>query len=169
MAVQKLRINYVLLGDSDWNNLMKACEELGYDKSSILKNALQGYFKRYRDFYVEAGIKDAEARGITSSEHFITLRDRALEDLPQYQGSLPLFGQSPIDLIPPMPVEERFRRKYNTVELSRFNFVLLRVGYIVHRDSYPQMIGRMVSQHLKDNWETAYLPQIERDNQSDYR
>lgn len=169
MAIQKLRINYVLLSDRDWDNLMKACEELGYDKSSILKNALQGYFKRYRDFYVEAGIKDARARGISSSEHFVTLRDLSIDDLPQYQESFPLFGQTPIDEVPPMPVEEKFRRKYNTIDLSRFNYVLLRVGYIVHRDSYPQMIGRMVSQHLRDNWETAYLPQIERDSQNDYR
>lgn len=168
MAIKELRINHVLLGDDDWEKLMKACEELGYNKSSILKNALQAYFKRYRDFYVKAGIADAQARGITSSEHFLILRDRSEEDLPPYLKSLPLFGQSPIDTIPPIPVEEKYRRKYNTIELSRFNYVLLRVGHIVHRDSYPQMIGRMVRTHLIDNWDSAYLPQIERDAKEDY-
>lgn len=171
MAIKELRINHVLLSDEDWEKLMKACEELGYNKSSILKNALQGFFRRdrNRDFYINAAVADAKARGITSSQHFVILRDQSEDDLPPYLDTFPLFGQSPIDTIPPLPVDERFRRKYNTIELSRYNFVLLRVAHIVHRDSYPQIIGRMVKSHLIDNWESAYLPQIIRDEKDDYR
>lgn len=166
--IKEFRIAYVLLSDDDWAKLLEACDELGYDKSSIVKNALQGFFKRYRDFYVNAGLADAEARGISSSQHFMILRDKAEEDLPQYIKALPLFGQSPIDTIPPLPQDEKLRRKYNTIKLSAFNYVLLRVAHLVHRDSYPQMVGRMVRSHLQDNWVDAYLPQIERDKQNDY-
>jgi len=169
MATKELRINHVLLSDEDWGKLLKACEELGYNKSSILKNALQGYFKRYRDFYINAGIADAKARGIKSSEHFTTLRDKSEEDLPPYENFLPRFGESPIETIAPPANEERFKRKYNTIELSAYNYVLLRVGHIVHSDSYPQMIGKMVKTHLIDNWESAYLPQMTRDEQNDYQ
>jgi len=169
MTTKQLRINHILLGDEDWKKMLTACDELGYNKSSILKNALQGYFKRYRDFYVNAGILDAKARGITSSEHFITLRDASEDALPHYLDSLPLFGQSPIDTIAPIPNEEGNKRKYNIVELSAFNFVLLRVGKIVHRDSYSQMVGRMVKVHLIDNWESVYLPQMARDVSNDYQ
>ncbi|MBD2083368.1 hypothetical protein [Leptolyngbya sp. FACHB-17] len=171
MALKELRIAHVLLPDEDWDRLMLACDELGYNKSSILKNALQGYFRRNRDFYIYAGIKDAEARGISSSEHFQILRDKSEDDLPSYTRSLVLDKQDPLTLenIIAIPNDKQFRRAYNTIEISAFNFALLRVGHIVHRDSYPQMVGRMVRWHLLKNWAEAYLPQIELDKKNDYQ
>ena len=168
-VIKELRINHVLVLDEDWEKLMLACEELDYDKSSIIKNGLQGFFRRYHDYYVRAGILDAEARGMATSEHFTILRDKSEDDLLPYGDKFPDFGKSPIDLIPPLPKDPQYRRGYNTIKLSRYNFVLLRVAHIIYRDSYPQIVGRMIRSHLADNWESAYLPQIARDKLNDYK
>ena len=101
---------------------------------------------------------------MTEAEYFKTLRDGSDEDLPRYLGDRPLFGQTPIDTIPLLPSEDPLKRKYNTIGLSAYNYVLLKAARIVHEGSFVQLVSRMIVKHLADNWETVYQPQIDRDH-----
>lgn len=166
--LRKLRISHILLEDGDWQKLETACDELGYDKSGIVKNIIQGFFKQHRDFYVNAGILDAKARGITSSQHFVILRDESEEDLPNYVESLPILDDMPLRTVPPLPLKADLKRKFNLINMPSFNYVLLRVAHIIHRDSYPQLLGKIARSHLAQHWEATYLPQIERNTKDDY-
>ena len=162
--IKEIRINYLLCTDETWQQVTLACDELGWNKSSIVKQMLHGFFRRDGEFYARAGILDAEARGMTEEEYFRCLRDESEEALSPYTGNRPLFGQSPIDTIPPLATDENLKRKYNTIGLSAYNSVLLKVARIVHHDSFVQIVSRMIVKHLADNWETVYQPQIDRDH-----
>jgi hypothetical protein len=168
LVIKEVRINYILATDENWQRILLACEELGLSKSAIIKQMLHGFMRRDGAFYARAGIMDAEARGMSEGAYFDCLRDGADEALRPYTGSRPLFGQSPIDAIPLLPTDEKLKRTYNTVGLSAYNYVLLKVARIVHNDSFVQIISRMIVKHLADNWESVYQPQIERDRQSKF-
>lgn len=164
--IRQVRVNYLLCTQDTWDKIELACTELGWNKSEIVKQMLHGFFARdlkESQFYAKAGIADAEARGMTEAEYFRTLRDDKEPQLLPYVSGRPVFGQSPIDTIPPLPTDEDLRRKYNTIGLSAYNYVLLRVAQIVHDSSFVQIVSRMLVKHLQDSWETSYRPQIERD------
>lgn len=167
--LQTLRISHVLAEDGDWNRVLLACQELGYDKSGIIKNVLQAFFRKHREFYLEYALLDATARGISSSEHFVILRDKTEEELPRYKEAPPNPTPTPLDIVPPLPLEDAYRRKMNTLKIPTYNFVLLRNAHMLHRDSYPQLVGKIIRVHLLEHWETTYLPQIEREQKTDYR
>lgn len=166
--LQSLRISHVLIELLDWEKLTEICDELGYDKSGIVKNCLQGFFKKNRDFYAEFGVLDAKARGISSSEHFTILKERAEEDLPSYQEPPPNPSPTPLDEIYPLPLKDDYRQKLTVLKLPAFNYVLLRNAHILHKDSYPQLVGRIIRSHLTEHWEKTYFPQIEREKRNDY-
>lgn len=159
----ELRVNYIYADDSVWEKLTLACQELGWNQSSIVKQCLHGFFRRDGRFYAEAGRIDATARGMTEEEYFVCLRDQSEEDLRPYQNGRPAFGAAPIDLIAPTPTDPVFRRTHHTIGLSAYYFVLLKVARIVDGGSMVQVISRMLIKHFQDNWESSYLPQIERD------
>jgi hypothetical protein len=167
-VIKEVRINYILATDENWERIALACEELGWSKSAIVKQMIHGFLRRDGEFYARAGLMDAEARGMAEAEYFDCLRDGADDSLRQYNGSRPLFGQSPIDAIPLLPTDEKLKRTYNTVGLSAYNYVLLKVARIVHNDSFVQIISRMIVKHLADNWAAVYQPQIDRDRQSKF-
>ena len=166
--IKEVRLNYILATSENWQRITLACDELGWNKSAIVKQMLHGFFRRDGKFYAEAGIMDAEARGLTEEDYFNCLRDESEEALRPYTGDRPLFGQSPIDATPPLPTDDSLKRKYNVIGLSAYNFVLLKVAKIVHRDSFVQVVSRMIVKHLNDNWEAVYQPQIDRDRTSKF-
>jgi hypothetical protein len=161
--IRELRVNYLFVEDTTWEKLTLACDELGWNKSSIVKQALHGFFRRDGAFYADAGILDAQSRGMSEEEYFRTLRDSSEDDLARYTAGRPGFGASPIDAIAPVPQESKYRRAYNTIGLSAYYYVLLKVARIVDGDSMVQVISRMVVKHFDDNWAVSYQPQIERD------
>jgi len=167
-VIKEVRLNYILATTENWQRITLACDELGWSKSAIVKQMLHGFFRRDGKFYAEAGIMDAAARGLTEEEYFNCLRDESEEALRPYTGDRPLFGQSPIDAIPPLSTDDSLKRKYNTIGLSAYNYVLLKVARIVHHDSFVQIVSRMIVKHLNDNWESAYQPQIDRDQRSKF-
>jgi len=167
-VIKEVRLNYILATSENWQRITLACDELGWNKSAIVKQMLHGFFRRDGKFYAEAGIMDAAARGLTEEEYFNCLRDEGEEALRPYTGDRPLFGQSPIDATPPLPTDDSLKRKYNVIGLSAYNFVLLKVAKIVHRDSFVQVVSRMIVKHLNDNWEAVYQPQIDRDRTSKF-
>jgi hypothetical protein len=161
--IRELRINYIFAEQQTWERLMLACDELGWNKSAIVKQCLHGFFRRDGEFYADAGIIDAQARGMSEEEYFKTLRDSSEEDLQRYINGRPGFGASPIDLILPINSSVENKRSYNTIGLSAYNYVLLKVARVVDGGSMIQVVSRMIVKHLNDNWEKFYWPQIERD------
>lgn len=162
--IREMRINYIFAEDSTWEKLMLACDELGWNKSTIVKQCLHGFFRRDGEFYANAGILDAQSRGMSEEDYFKTLRDGSEDDLDRYLAGRPGFGASPIDAIPPIPTESAYKRTYNTIGLSAYNYVLLKVARIVDGGSMVQVVSRMLVKHFNDNWETVYQPQIDRDH-----
>lgn len=169
LMIRELRINYIFADDPTWAKLMLACEELGWNKSTIVKQCLHGFFRRDGEFYAEAGILDAQSRGMKEEDYFKTLRDKSEEDLARYSEGRPGFGKSPIDEIPLISTESAYRRKYNTIGLSAYNYVLLKVARIVDGGTMVQVVSRMVVKHLADNWEIAYQVQIDRDHRCKFK
>lgn len=143
---------------------MLACDELGWNKSSIVKQCLHGFLRRDRDFYARAGLLDAEARDMSEEDYFKTLRDGSEDNLARYVAGRPGFGATPLDAIELIPANPEFKRAYNTIGLSAYNYVLLKVAKIVDGGSMVQVISRMIVKHFDDNWKTAYQPQIDRDH-----
>lgn len=142
---------------------MLACTELGWSKAAIAKQCLHGFFRRDGDFYANAALIDAKARGMSEEDYFKILRDGSEEDLDRYIDGRPAFGAAPIDEIAPIPSLSENRRSYNTIGLSAYNYVLLKVARIVDGGSMTQVISRMIVKHLDDHWEKSYFSQIERD------
>lgn len=161
--IRELRLNYIYADDQTWEKLALACDELGWNQSSIVKQCLHGFFRQDGRFYAEAGKVDAEARGMTEEAYFACLRDQTEEDLRPYRDGRPAFGAAPIDSIPLIPTDPTSRRAHHTIGLSAYNYVLLRVARVVDGGSMVQVVSRMLIKHFQDNWETSYLPQIERD------
>jgi hypothetical protein len=167
--IRELRINYIFADDPTWEKLLLACEELGWNKSTIVKQCLHGFFRRDGEFYADAGILDAQSRGMSEEEYFKTLRDGSEDDLTRYSKGRPGFGASPLDAIEPIPTDPAYKRKYNTIGLSAYNFVLLKVARIVDGGAMVQVVSRMIVKHLDDNWETAYQLQIDRDRNCKFK
>lgn len=167
--IREMRINYIFADDATWNRLRLACDELGWNKSTIVKQTLHGFMRRDGAFYAEAGIKDAEARGMAEEEYFRILRDKSEEHLSRYLAGRPAFGMAPIDAIAPISSDRAFKRQYNTIGLSAYNFVLLKVARIVDGGSMVQVVSRMIVKHFQDNWQTAYQPQIDRDRRCNFK
>lgn len=142
---------------------MLACEELGWNKSTIVKQCLHGFFERDGAFYAKAGILDAQSRGMAEEDYFRILRDGSEDDLARYVAGRPGFGASPIDAIAPVLQKANYKRTYNTIGLSAYNYVLLKVARIVDGGTMVQVISRMLVKHLNDNWEPVYQIQIGRD------
>lgn len=167
--LRSLRITYVLADDATWDKLMLACDELGWTKKLIVKQALHGFCRRDGEFYAQAGIKDAQARGMTEQDYFRTLRDGVPGDLRPYDADPPKFGVSPLMTVLPLPTDLDYRRNYSSIELSAYNYVLVRVACIVERTSLVQVVSRMIVKHLEDNWAIAYQSQIDRDRECRFR
>ena len=167
--IRELRINYIFADDETWERLMLACEELGWNKSTIVKQCLHGFFRRDGAFYANAGIVDAEARGMTEQDYFRTLRDGVEDNLARYTAGRPGFGAAPIDAIPLVATDPEYKRAYNMIGLSAYNFVLLKVARIVDGGTMVQVVSRMILKHFQDNWEVAYQPQIDRDRDCKFK
>jgi predicted DNA-binding protein len=167
--IRDLRINYIFLGEEDWQKLNLACDELGWTKSLIVKNCIHAFFRRYRDYYADAGLKDAEHRGMTEEDYFRTLRDKSEKDLERYKLGRPGFPPSPLDAIEPLPTTDEYKRKYNKIGLSAYNLVLLKVAHVVDGGSLVQLVSRIIVSHLNQNWEEIYQPQIDMDRRCKFR
>jgi hypothetical protein len=161
--IKEIRINYLFLNDESWSKLMLACDELGWNKSSIIKHCLNEFFQRHQEFYVRFGKMDAQARGMTQEDYFRVLRDRSEDDLLPYVQRRPEFRDSPLDGIALVPQHESFKRKYNVIGLFSYNYVLLKVARIVAGTSMVQVVSRSIVKHLQDDWDTTYQPEIDRD------
>lgn len=161
--IRDLRISYVFATPETWAKVELACSELGWSKASILKQMLHGFMAVDGAFYANAGKLDAAARGMSEEDYFRTLRDLSEKQLPRYLEGRPAFGKAPIDEIDLIPPNDENRYRYNTISLSAYNCVLVKVAHIVDTGPLVQVVSRAIVKHLDDKWEKNYLPQIERD------
>lgn len=166
-----LRINFIYMFPETKERFTAASESLGWPYRTLAQQVIQAFFKKHRDFYVEAALKDAEARGMDESDYYQTLRDRSDDDLARYVRGRPGFGVAPLDPVEPIPTGGEFKQKYNTITLSNYNYVLLRVAKVIDADnsSLTQVVSRMVKYHFDHYWVPNYEPQIELDQRCKFR
>jgi hypothetical protein len=120
-TTKEVVISAIYLPDKQWQMLELAWIHLGYSSRSIAKNALQGFFAREKQYYIEAALRDANSRGISQQEHYKILRDG---------GKLPRINNpanhpaSPIAWVPDLVIPAN-KRRYSSIEMSAFNYTLL--------------------------------------------
>ncbi|KPQ33010.1 MAG: hypothetical protein HLUCCA11_19820 [Phormidesmis priestleyi Ana] len=158
-----VRLNYVLMTDETHQRFVAACDQLGWARKSLVQQCIQSFFTEHRSFYCNAAIADAAARGIHQNQYYSLLRDGDEGKLPVYLNLRPSFGESPIATTPPVPTDTSNRRRYSTVTMGDFNYVLLKVAKLVDNDSWAGITSRIVSWHFSNYWENVYLPQIAMD------
>ena len=161
-----LRITHIYFDPVTKARYDRACQELYWADSGLLRQCVSAFFKVNQDYYVEAGYKDLEARGMAVSDWYKTLRDGSIEDLPPYRRGRPIFGPTPLDPIAPVVPSPEGRRRYATVSFGGFNLVLLRTAQLVDLGPLTQLVSRIVVYHFDKYWETNYLPQLEFDEQN---
>jgi hypothetical protein len=161
--IRKLRVSNVYAAPENWERLDLLCTEFGWQKKTILRRCIHGFFQRHQNFYAQAALTDAQARGISAADYFQILRDKKIEDLPPYpKGKLLVFGLSPLTKYPLVPTQSDFRHPYNEVALSAYNYVLFRTALIVERLPQNQVIGKMIVKHFEDDW-PVYEARMQRD------
>ncbi|MBD2261120.1 hypothetical protein [Pseudanabaena sp. FACHB-2040] len=148
-----------------------ASESLGWAYRSLAQQVIHGFFAKHKDFYIEAALKDAAARGMPEEDYYKVLRDGSEDDLARYVAGRPGFGPAPLDPVEPVPTGPEFRQKYNTISLSSYNYCLLKVCRIVDTGPLTQVVSRIVRYHFEDSgyWEKNYLPQIAADKACRFR
>lgn len=160
-----IRINYLYASPKIWARYDLACDQLGWANKSLVQQCIHAFLgnKENRVLYAEAAIKDAEARGMDAAEYYRVLRDASEENLTRYTNGRPAFGATPLDRIPFLETTHSEKRRYNTITLSNYNFVLLRVARIIDTGPMVQLVSRILEHHFDVHWEKRYKPQIDRD------
>jgi hypothetical protein len=156
-----LRINYVYMNEITYERFTTACEQLGWANKSLVQQCIHAFFKKHQDYYANAGIQDALARGLTSKDYYEYLWSDRDDDLPHYLGQRPDFGSSPISTTPQVVVRTSNKRNYNVITLGDYNCVLLKVAKIVELETWPGLVSRIMAYHFNLYWESNYLPQIQ--------
>ena len=137
-----------------------ACDEIGWASISLVAQCCQAFLKVNREYYACSALIDCEARGMEESSYYQILRDGSEENLERYRAGRPAFGATPLDDIPDVQTGKETRVQYNTLALSGYNAVLLRVARIVDTGALSQLVSRIVKQHFEKYWESNYYPQI---------
>jgi hypothetical protein len=161
--IREFRVSNIYAAPENWERMDLLCAEFGWQKKTILRRCIHGFFQRHQSFYAKAAQLDAQARGIAAKEYFLVLRDKNIEDLPPYpKGTLLTFGISPLMEYPLVPTQPEFRHPYNVATLSAYNYVLFRTALIVERLPQNQVIGKMIVKHFEDDW-PVYEARMQRD------
>lgn len=177
---KEVRLSALYLPELQWQWLQLTWIHLGYSPRSVAKNALQGFFAAHKGYYVEAAIRDAISRGLSQEEHYRILRDEGIDKLPRIRQPAD-HPASPIAWVPDLVCNEN-KRKYNTIELSGFNYTLLQVAILLDGGSFPSVVSKCVYAHLGETselnpsdgnrvgaWAKAYYPQITLNEQERYK
>lgn len=126
-------------------------------EKAFISQVINEYFIREKVYYVEALRLDARARSICEQEYLKILIEQDEKALPRYTSDRPIFKPSPIAMLPDV---EGNRRITNYILLNRRNTCLLKIASIVERARMSQLVGRLMVDHLRQNWDTVYLPQF---------
>jgi hypothetical protein len=161
----EVSVSYVYGSPEMWDRYDRACDELGWNKKTLLTQLLQSYGSKELAYYQKAAEMDAIARGFPShqGEHYRLLRDWA--ELPRYVGSQPPFERSPLADIPDVPNGAAGRRSFRSIRCSGRNSVILHLATIIERSNVPQTLSRIMVWHFERYWHPGYVAQIEADQQ----
>lgn len=166
---KEVKLSAIYLPDRQWEMLQLAWIHLGYSPRSIAKNALQGFFAVSKQYYVEAALRDAQSREISQHEHYRIMQEGG--QLPRVVKSAD-HPATPIAWVPDLVSSEN-KRRYNSIELSAFNYTLLQVATLLDGGSVPSVISKCIYAHLGESyslnsegglrvgaWAKTYYPQI---------
>jgi hypothetical protein len=166
--IRELRVSHVYVDNQTWDRLVLLCEEFGWHKKTILRRCIHGFFQRYDTFYADAAILDARSRQISEQTYFEILRDQTPADLPPYpKAGFLQAGASPLADYPLIPKTKEFRRPYNDIALSAYNYVLFRVALMVENVPQNQLIGKMILKHFDDDW-AVYEARMAKDRAGEF-
>ena len=162
----EVSVSYVYGSPETWEKYDKACDEMGWQKKTLLTQLLHSYGSRELAYYQGAAQMDAVARGFAAhqGEHYQLLRDWG--ELPRYTGSQPPFERSPLADIPDVPNGAAGRRSFRSIRCSGRNSAILHLATIVERSNVPQTISRIMLWHFDQYWHPGYISQLEADRQS---
>jgi len=174
---KEVKVSAIYLPERQWEMLELSWIHLGYSPRTIAKNALQGFFATNKQYYVNAALRDAQSRGISQQEHYQILRDG--QSLPRIIQAAD-HPASPIAWVPDLVSSEN-KRRYNTIELSAFNYTLLQFAVVLDGSSLPSVVSKCIYAHLgesykldpSDNlkvgaWAKSYYPQIYLNEKNSY-
>ncbi|WP_430714950.1 hypothetical protein [Nodosilinea sp. AN01ver1] len=161
----EVSVSYVYGSPETWEKYDQACNELGWNKKTLLTQLLHSYGAKELAYYQRAAEMDALARGFSShkGEHYRLLRDWG--ELPRYADSQPPFERSPLADIPDIPTGAAGRRSFRSIRCSGRNSAILHLATIVERSNIPQTLSRIMLWHFNRYWHPGYISQLEADSQ----
>lgn len=161
----EVTVSYVYATSETWEKYIKACEELGWNRKSLLTQILHSYGGANLDYYREAAEMDAIARGFEGhqGEHYRLLRDWG--ELPRYVGTQPAFERSPLADIAELSMNASDRRSFVSIRCSGRNSAILHLATVIERDNVPQTLSRIMLWHFNRYWVKGYLSQLQSDEQ----
>ena len=158
-----LRLSYLYMEAETQRRYDQVCTKLHWSAKDLVSQCIQAFLKVNRDYYVECGYKDAEARGMEIPGWYKTLRDESEDDLKPYVAGRPAFGRAPLDDMPDVQTGSEFKRTYNVLSMGGFNLVLLKTCKLVDLGPMSQVVSRIVAHHFQHYWPIIYAPQLELD------
>ena len=161
----EVTVSYVYGSPDIWEKYQKTCDELGWNKKTLLTQLLHSYGSKELTYYQKAAEMDAVARGFSShqGEYYRLLRD--WKELPRYTQSQPPFERSPLADIPDIPTNAEGRRSFRSIRCSGRNSAILHLATIIERSNVPQTLSRIMVWHYSRYWDKSYLQQLEADRQ----
>jgi hypothetical protein len=161
----EVTVSYVYATPHTWEQYTEACEELGWNRKSLLTQILHSYGGANLDYYREAAEMDAIARGFEGhkGEHYRLLRNWG--ELPRYVGTQPAFERSPLADIPEVSTQAGDRRSFVSIRCSGRNSAILHLATVIERSNVPQTLSRIMLWHFGRYWGKGYALQLESDQQ----
>ncbi|MEO0769462.1 MAG: hypothetical protein AAFY72_08505, partial [Cyanobacteria bacterium J06649_4] len=142
-----IRINYLYASEATWQRFDLTCDYFGWANKSFVQQCIQDFFDSHRAYYVEAALKEIDARQVEETTYYQVLRDASEDALPRYQKGRPGFGITPLDDFPFVEAEQTIKRRYNVITLGNDSAVLLKVARIVDTGPMVQLVSRILEQH----------------------
>ncbi len=153
----KFNLHYFYITDESSLKVQQILDLTGSTEKFFISQIISEYFTREKKYYVEALRLDAHARNLREQDYAKILVEQDEKLLPRYVTDRPIFKSSPIAMIPDV---EGNRRIVNYIMLNRRNTCLLRIASIIERARMSQLVGRLIIEHFRQNWDSVYLPQF---------
>jgi len=164
-----IKVSQLYIPEKQWEMFNLSWAYLGYSRRGLAKNALQGFFARNKKYYVETALQDAEARNISQHEHYELMQSgKALPNIIETYNQSP----SPISWVPNL-MQPKNTRTWDTLEISQYNYTLLKFAMLLDGGSLPSVISKCLYAHLgeadfieqdsnlrAEGWARSYYPQI---------
>lgn len=159
-----VRVAYLYMDEVTRERFNLASDRIGWANKNLVQQCVAAFFKKHREYYINAAKLDYAARNMAETEYYTELRDGSIEGLSHYRGKRPDFGTAPLDSVPDIPTLKENKQTYGVVRFSDYNSVLFKVALIVDRGAMIQVLSRIVKQHFDSYWDLNYGAQIALDD-----